>query len=841
MPSKKQRNRRINNKNRNGNKTKGKKLKISYKTKKVIKYTFLVILISLLVLVGVFFGKIYGVIKDAKMGIDSFIIKNENSVVKDINGTVIATLSGDENREIISISEMSKYLPKAFVAIEDERFYEHRGVDVKRTAAATVKFGLSKVGIGKSSYGGSTITQQLVKNATKETSRTWDRKVKEMARAYYIENELSKDQILEQYLNLIYLGGNTYGVEVASHYYFNKSAAELTLAECVFLAGINNSPEAYRAFSDEQADKDKIKNRALTVLGKLYELREISQLTITEEEYNTAKEELQNGLKFEKGTIRQNNYSYHTDAAINQIANELMEKNEWTYQFALKYISNSGLTIYSTQDSDIQKQMEEVFEKEKYQIASRETKDENGNYVSSQAAMVLIDHKTGKVLATAGGLGEKIPFGLQRATQSRRSAGSSMKPLSVLVPGIDSGTITAGTVYNDSRTNFGGGYSPRNSHNVYKGNITVRFAIESSQNVPMVKALQQIGIENSLKYLKNMGFSAIDDEKDNNLTIALGAITNGVTPLEMAAAYACIANDGEYIKPTFYTEVRDSSNNLVLKANQEQRTVMSSAAAYVVKDILKQPVKGGAGTARNCDIYNMSVGAKTGTTDNDYDRWLCGFTPYYTAATWFGYDKKEEVRYNGNPAAIIWADVMKPIHTTLESKYFKDSKPDGVVYASICRDSGMLATENCKSDANGDRSYTEVFVRGTAPRKECPSHTPVEICVDSNCIANEFCPNKETRYLTKTNAEKTEVCTLHTVPPVVVDDAPQEPETPKPEEQKPEEPKPETPKPEEPKPETPKPEESKPEEPKPAEPKPPENTTPSENKVVNNVEVGTAP
>ena len=825
MPSKKQRNRRINNKNRNGNKTKGKKLKISYKTKKVIKYTFLVILISLLVLVGVFFGKIYGVIKDAKMGIDSFIIKNENSVVKDINGTVIATLSGDENREIISISEMSKYLPKAFVAIEDERFYEHRGVDVKRTAAATVKFGLSKVGIGKSSYGGSTITQQLVKNATKETSRTWDRKVKEMARAYYIENELSKDQILEQYLNLIYLGGNTYGVEVASHYYFNKSAAELTLAECVFLAGINNSPEAYRAFSDEQADKDKIKNRALTVLGKLYELREISQLTITEEEYNTAKEELQNGLKFEKGTIRQNNYSYHTDAAINQIANELMEKNEWTYQFALKYISNSGLTIYSTQDSGIQKQMEEVFEKEKYQVASRETKDENGNYVSSQAAMVLIDHKTGYVLATAGGLGEKIPFGLQRATQSRRSAGSSMKPLSVLVPGIDSGTITAGTVYNDSRTNFGGGYSPRNSHNVYKGNITVRFAIESSQNVPMVKALQQIGIENSLKYLKNMGFAEIDDEKDNNLTIALGAITKGVTPLEMAAAYACIANDGVYIKPTLYTEVRDSNNNLILKANQEQRTVMSSAAAYVVKDILTQPVKGGAGTATNCRISNMSVGAKTGTTDNDYDRWLCGFTPYYTAATWFGYDKKEEVRYNGNPAAAIWIDVMRPIHNTLSSKYFKDSKPEGVVYATICRDSGLLATENCKLDSRGDRSYTEVFVRGTAPRKECISHTPVDICLDSECIANDFCTNRVTRLLTKTNIEKMEVCTLHTTPAVVID------ETPKPEE----------PKPEESKPEEPKPEESKPEEPKPAEPKPPENTTPSENKVVNNVEVGTAP
>ena len=238
-------------------KTKKKTYKLKPKVKKAIKIMLITLCFAILVAVGIFCGKVFGVIKDAKLGIENFVIKNENSILKDKDGIVIATLTGDENREIISISEMSPYLPKAFVAIEDERFYKHGGVDIKRTFAATVKYALSKIGIGSASYGGSTITQQLVKNATKEKDRTWERKVKEMARAYYLEEQMSKDQILEQYLNLIYLGGNTFGVEIASNYYFSKSAKELNLAEASFLAGINNSPEYYKPFSEEEADKTK--------------------------------------------------------------------------------------------------------------------------------------------------------------------------------------------------------------------------------------------------------------------------------------------------------------------------------------------------------------------------------------------------------------------------------------------------------------------------------------------------------------------------------------------------------------------------------------------------------
>ena len=732
-------------------KTKKKTYKLKPKVKKAIKIILITLCFAILVAVGIFCGKVFGVIKDAKLGIENFVIKNENSILKDKDGIVIATLTGDENREIISISEMSPYLPKAFVAIEDERFYKHGGVDIKRTFAATVKYALSKIGIGSASYGGSTITQQLVKNATKEKDRTWERKVKEMARAYYLEEQMSKDQILEQYLNLIYLGGNTFGVEIASNYYFSKSAKELNLAEASFLAGINNSPEYYKPFSEEEADKTKIKNRTLTVLSKIYELRDVEELTITDEEYNEAKQQIEEGLVFQKGTIRQNVYSYHSDAAINQVINDFMEKNDWTYKYASMYVASSGLTIYTTQDSGIQKQMEEVFADTKYQIKSKKTKNKDGEYVSSQAAMVLIDHKTGNVLATVGGLGEKTAFGLNRATQSVRQTGSAMKPLAVLAPGIDSGIITAATVFDDVPTSFGS-YKPKNSGRVYKGLLTTRYAIESSQNIPMVKGLQMIGIERSINFLKSVGITTLDDEKDTKLPLALGGLTHGISPLEMAGAYAAIANDGVYITPTYYTKVEDSDGNVILKAKQETRTVMSSAAAYVVKEVLTQPVK--AGTATNCKISNMSVAAKTGTTDEGNDRWLCGFTPYYTAAAWFGYDQPETVRYSGNPAAHIWAAVMKPIHSTLESKYFSNTRPNGVVSVKVCRDSGLIPTEACTHDQRGDRTYTEYFVKGTEPKETCSCHVMVDICEDTGLLANEYCTNRVTKvFITRPNAD----------------------------------------------------------------------------------------
>ncbi len=642
---------------------------------------------------------------------------------------------------------MAEYLPTAFVSIEDERFYDHIGIDVKRTLAATVKYALSKVGIGSSSYGGSTITQQTVKNITKEKDRTWQRKVKEMARAYYIEKELSKDQILELYLNLIFMGGNTniYGVEVASNYYFSKSAKDLDLAECAFLAGINNTPNSYNPFvEDNEKVMERIKTRTKTVLNKMNELGKIK----SKEEYEAAIAEVDAGLAFNKGTIVENIYSYHTDAAIMQIINQIMEEKDLNYDAALLYLYSGGFTIYTTQDSNIQNIMQTEFEKDKYWVKGRDKK-KDGTLVNehSQAGMTLIDQKTGYVLATCGGLGKKTTsLGFNRGTQLVKQTGSSMKPLAVVAPGINDGLITAASVFDDVP------YSIFKNYSNYRGLITVRYAIESSQNIPMVKAMQVVTTQRSIEFLKSVGITGLVDA-DNNLGLALGGLTNGTSPLEMAAAYAAIANDGVYITPTFYTKVVDGNGNTVLEPKQESRTVMSSAAAYVVKEILTQPVK--SGTSTHCAVSGMSTAAKTGTTNQDFDRWLCGFTPYYTAATWYGFDEGETVRgWSLSPSSQIWASVMKQAHKGLEGKTFAQTRPSNVETATICKSSGLLATENCKNDPRGNQVYTEYFVKGTVPKKTCECHVKVEICKETGLLANEFCPEKEEKvFITRPNYE----------------------------------------------------------------------------------------
>ena len=666
-------------------------------------------------------------------------------------------------------------MPVAFVSIEDERFYDHMGIDVKRTLAATVKYAFSKVGIGSSSYGGSTITQQTVKNITKEKDRTWQRKVKEMARAYYIEKELSKDQILELYLNLIFMGGNTniYGVEVASNYYFSKSAKDLDLAECAFLAGINNTPNSYNPFvEDNEKVMERIKTRTKTVLNKMNELGKIK----SKEEYDAAIAEVDAGLAFNKGTIVENIYSYHTDAAIMQIINQLMEEKDLNYDAAKLYLYSGGFTIYTTQDSNIQNIMQTEFEKDKYWVKGRDKK-KDGTLVNehSQAGMTLIDQKTGYVLATCGGLGKKTTsLGFNRGTQLVKQTGSSMKPLAVVAPGINDGLITAASVFDDVP------YSIYKNYSNYRGLITVRYAIESSQNIPMVKAMQVVTTQRSIEFLKSVGITGLVDA-DNNLGLALGGLTNGTSPLQMAAAYAAIANDGVYITPTFYTKVVDGNGNTVLEPKQESRTVMSSAAAYVVKEILTQPVK--SGTSTHCAVSGMSTAAKTGTTNQDLDRWLCGFTPYYTAATWYGFDEGETVRgWSLSPSSQIWASVMKQAHKGLQGKTFAQTRPDNGVTATVCKSSGLLATEECKNDPRGNQVYTEYFVKGTTPKKSCECHVKVEICKETGLLANEFCPEKEEKvFITRPNAETDtawksaidakymltikEKCTVHTETP----------------------------------------------------------------------------
>ncbi len=708
------------------------------KFKKFLKLIFIILLIFFLIflLIGGFVAyKVYEIVKDAKLDKNDLTIKYENSVIKDMQGNTIGILNGNENRESIKLEEMAEYLPVAFISIEDERFYSHKGIDVKRTLKATYTYIKTK---GNSPFGGSTITQQLVKNLTQENEDTWQRKVKEMARAYYVEEEMSKDEILELYLNLIFLGDTVYGVQKGSNYYFNKDAKDLSLAECAFLAGINHSPNAYNPFTeDNEKVLEDIKARTKIVLDKMHQLGYIK----TEEEYTTALNEINQGLNFNKGAFPQTVFSYHTDAAINQIISELQKQNNWTYEQAKLYLSSGGFTIYTTQDPELQADMQQEFNNEKYRTTAY---DNNGNIQTSQAAMVLMDHKTGYVLAICSGFDEKTDaFGFNRATDGKKSTGSSMKPLSVLAPAIDKGIITAATIFDDNPTSFEDGkFTPKNYGHTYRGLITVRDAIAYSQNIPMVKAMCLLTPQESIEFLKSAGITSLDEERDNGLSLALGGLTWGITPLEMAGAYAAIANDGAYIKPTFYTKVVDSNGNIVIEADLTKTQIMSQEAAYVVKEILTQPVK--TGTSTTCTIGTMSVGAKTGTTNNDYDRWFCGFTPYYTAAVWYGYDNNATVSgWATNPAGQIWTGVMRELHIGLDQTTFNETKPENVVEVEVCKKSGFLASSYCK---NYGTSYTEFFVNGTQPIQKCPYHSSAKVCTESGLLAKESCPNTRSVY-----------------------------------------------------------------------------------------------
>ena len=773
----------------------GKKAKFSVRHPKLmlaIKICIILFLLLCVIGAGIIAGMFFGLFgDDFEITKEELQIGASNSVVVDKDGAVVANLSGDEKRKVITLEDMADYLPKAYVAIEDERFYKHNGVDLKRTAGA-----IMKTLLGNSSYGGSTITQQLVKNITKDDESKGlagiFRKVKEWAKAYQVERMVSKDQILELYLNILYVGGegNLHGVELGAEYYFNKSAKDLDLAECAFMAGINHSPSRYNPF-DESLDNDEIiKNRTLTVLQKMKELGYIEN----QEEYDAAVAKVEAGLTFTKGTMSTGTtYSYHTDAAIEQVIDQVMEEKQISRQLAENYVYSSGLTIYSTVDSTIQTRIEEETAKDKY-IKSGRDKNEDGTLKNehTQAAFVIIDYKTGNVIGVSGGLGEKTAQGLNRATQSTRQPGSAIKPIADIAPALQEKIITAATVYDDVYTDFNG-YTPKNDNQDYDGLQNIRYIIAKSKNVPEVKIMRELTPKKSIEYLRNFGISSLVTAEDNpkhndeSLPLAIGGITNGISPLEMAAAYAAIANDGEYITPTFYTKVVDSSGNTVLTPKQEKRRVISEQNAYITKSILQEPVKSG-GTATYCSISGIDVAAKTGTTDNSNDRWLCGFTPYYAAACWFGYDVQEEVKWSGtNPAGQIWDSIMTDVHKNLASASFV--KPSGIVEQTVCRTTGCLATTGCTN------KYTEIFTSDNLP-ETCQGHGSQTICSESGKIATDYCSQycevkvnyfgavipKEQLNLWKpvgkasaSRGEKiTEVCTIHTKPKE--EEKPKEPE-----------------------------------------------------------------
>ena len=669
---------------------------IRKKKRRIIKlFIVLILFIILLIMFLVSLYKWNKIMKD--------VIKVENSIVLDSNGNVIAVIGENRIQETVGLDKIPKNLVNAYVSIEDKNFYKHHGISLKRTAGAIGSFIFHR---GSASYGGSTITQQLVKNITGDNQSSITRKMTEWDRAVKTEMVLSKDQIMETYLNIIYVGPNVYGVEMGSRYYFDKSVSDLDLAECAFLAGLNHSPNSYNPFGEDD-NSEKIKYRSEVVLNVM-----LQEQYISKEDYDNAVKEIEEGLNFKKGDVKPKGdgvYSYMVDATINEVISDLKAKKKMSDSFATNYLYYSGLKIYCTQNSDIQKKIEDEFSQKKYIVKS----ESNANK-TSQAAMVVIDHTNGHVMGCVGGLGEKkTARGFNRATQALRQTGSSIKPIAVLGPALEEKIITPATVYDDTRTTFYTGYNPVDCEKEL-GNITVRRAVESSQNIPFVKMLEQLTPKKAIKYLENEGIKNLTDA-DCDLPLALGGLQKGSSPLEMAGAYACIANGGKYIEPIFYTKVENSKGKVVLKNKTKPKKVYSEDTAYVLKELLTQPVKGENGTAKSCKIDGFEVAAKTGTTNDNFDKWLCGFTKYYTGVTWYGFDANESINEGADSMANqIWVAVMRNIHKDLIKADF--DRPKNVEEVTMCKESGKIASGGCKN------TYTEYFRKGTVPGDTCDKH-----------------------------------------------------------------------------------------------------------------------
>lgn len=745
--SKKSKKTRRNEENMKGANKKGKKKKKHSKLKKVILIFFLLIMLLGLTAVGMVAGIFFS---DKWTITEKELTAKENTVVLDADGKQLAILSaeeGDGNRKIVNLDQMGKYTANAYIAVEDKRFYEHSGVDILRTGKATVSYILHK---GSSDVGGgSTITQQLVKNLMKDKADTGsegvERKIREMSRAYQIESMLTKSQIIEKYLNVIFVGGNDlHGVEYGSQYYFAKSAKDLDLAESAFLAGINNAPNMYDPYNKENDHSDLIKSRTKLVLGFMKEQNRISDDPEEAEKlYNEAIEKVENGFEFKKGTIEFGNTSYFVTEAINNAARDLAEEKDIDLDEAKVMIRSGGYKLYTTQVTSIQDKVIEEMAKDKYVEKRNATeKDEDGKSVKvtyrTNAGMTIIEPSTGKVVAMGGDLQQDQGANWNYAT-SERQTGSSIKPIANVAPGLEEKVITAATVYDDVQTKFQGlSHIPKNVGSYY-GLCTVRKSIERSSNVVNLKIMSNVGTRTAIDYLHEFGLTTYDKEQDG-LTLAIGGATHGSSTLQMAGAYATLANGGEYIEPIFYTKLEDANGNTVLEPKQERRRVISEANAYIVSNILIDVVKGSQGSASECAISGMDVAAKTGTTDNSTNKWLCGYTPHYAAAVWYGYGKNDKWSVQKvNNAKNLWAAVMKDVHKNLEKKSFK--KPEGVVTAKVCTQSGKLATSSCKS------TYEEYFAAGTVP-KECDGHVVVKLCKETGKVATDYCPETEEKAYT---------------------------------------------------------------------------------------------
>ncbi|MDR3121750.1 MAG: PBP1A family penicillin-binding protein [Clostridiales bacterium] len=691
----------------------------------VLKTVLIIVLVIGFGVLGAGLGAIYGYIEDvAPITNDMLEMKIQTSYIYDADGNELARLtgSGNVNRELVRYDDMAPLLPRALIAIEDERFESHNGIDPKRIVGAALGFITS----GGDTYGGSTITQQLIKNVTDNTAETLERKVKEWYLAVELEKTMEKWKILELYLNFVYFGNGCYGVSAASKTYLGKDVGSLSLGECAFLVSITNSPGRYNPFSETGVKN--ANDRKKLVLGKMLDLGMISNA-----EYEGAlAEKIKIIPKAATASAVTKPQSYFVDRVITEVRNDLIAQKGMTEDMAKAQISNYGLRIYTTQSPAVQAALDAVFNDPEY--FPQVNADAIKNNEQPQGAMVILDPTTAQIKAMSGGYGEKMAsLTFNRATQARRQPGSSIKPIAVYGPALDQHMITPATVVDDIPMHLDPNDTervyPKNSSNDFRGLTTIRTAIRRSVNVVAAKTWLQIP-DTSHSYLDKVG---INRDSETQVALALGGLHRGVTPLEMAGAYVPFVNRGMYYEPTTYTKVLDSNGKVLLdKTSRLPTIVYSEQTAFLMTSMLQDVVKSGTGTAAALFDGEMPAAGKTGTTNDNADRWFVGYTPYYVASTWYGYDNRIkqivlESQELGN-AMRIWKTVMEKIHEGLEPKEL--SMPDQIVSASVCAYSGKAPTALCRSDPRGNAVRTEYFIKGTEPRESdpCDVHTSVSVC-----------------------------------------------------------------------------------------------------------------
>ena len=692
----------------------------------------------------------------------------------------------DSNRLPVTLDQIPVDLQHAVVAIEDERFYEHNGIDVK----GILRAGMKALTTGDFSEGASTITQQLLKNNvftnwTSESTQLerFTRKIQEQYLAVQVEKKTDKDTILENYLNTINLGAGSYGVQAAARQYFDKDVWDLNLSECATLAGITQNPTKFNPIINPDSNRKRRKEVLQHMLDQNY---------ITQDQYDEAlADDVYSRIQAaqEKNSSTENTvYTYFEDELTDQIINDLMNIKGYTKKQATNLLYSGGLKVYTTQDSKIQNILDEEYadpsnypDTVQYELDYALTvTDPDGNQVNyskemlqlyfqnedpdfdllfdspedgqtyvdkykasilangskvlaervnfapqPQSSMSVIDQHTGYVKALIGGRGEKTAsLTLNRATDTTRQPGSTFKIVSTYAPALNEKGMTLATTFEDEPYEYPDGSPVNNATRSYNGTTTIRTAIQNSINVVAVKCLEKVTPDLGLKYLDNFGFTTLahgtEADKDANgnvwsdanLATALGGITRGVTNVELCASYAAIANGGNYIKPIYYTKILDHNGNVLIENTAAERSVIKESTAFLLTSAMEDVVKQGTGTA--CQLDNMPVAGKTGTTEAYNDLWFVGYTPYYTCAVWSGYDNNEKLPdYARNFHKALWKKVMTRIHEGLPSKEFE--KPASVEKLSVCEETGLLPRAGCPV-------ITEYFDVGTMPTEYCDQH-----------------------------------------------------------------------------------------------------------------------